>query len=472
MKKLLLFAFLISLTFFANSQRVISRTLIAHFTETQLDSILNANGIPQGFVNTYYDVDVFKVVYNTVTYDSSAIIASGLLVIPTNLPCSLPLASYQHGTIIRKDDAPSSFLGSEPVIAAVLASNGYVAMEPDYIGLGASPGKHYYQHAQTEATAVIDMIRSAREVCDTLGVNLNGQVFLTGYSQGGHATMAAHKMIQEKVDAEMHVTASVPMSGAYSMSEIMVNVMLSDSVYPSPSYLGYIISSWNTAYSLYDTLQKPLLYPYDSLLAVWYNGTYGTGYVDSKMPSVPKMIFKPDTVVAFQNDPNHTFRLRLKDNDVDNWLPTSPVKMLFCSSDSYVSDSNAMVAVTKMRNLGCTMCDTLNVNSVLDHQECAQLAILAAKGFLDTYASIDCTNGVKDLSDLKIEVYPNPATDVLYLRNLPANTGAINVYSADGKLVKTEREVASLTVSNLAPGVYTIKVQLPETTRAIQFVKQ
>ncbi|MFN8285585.1 MAG: lipase family protein [Chitinophagales bacterium] len=472
MKKAFLFiAFLLALTV-TNAQRVISKTLLFHFTEGQLDSILTANGIPQGFVPTTYDVDIYKVVYNTVSYDSSSTIASGLLVIPTNLACKLPIASYQHGTIVRKADAPSSFLGSEPVIAAVLASNGYVGLEPDYIGLGDGLGKHIYQHAQSEATAVIDMIRAAREVCDSIGVKLNGQVFLTGYSQGGHATMAAHKMIQEKVDAEMHVTASCPMSGAYSMSEVMVNVMLSDSNYPSPSYLGYIITSWNTAYNMYDTLAKPCKYPYDSALAVWFNGNYGTSYVDGKMPSVPKNIFKPDTVLAFKNDPNHTFRLRLKDNDVDNWLPTSPVKMLFCSSDSYVSDSNAMVAVTKMRNLGCTMCDTLNVNSVLDHQECAQLAILAAKGFLDTYSAIDCTNGIAEQDLPQIEVYPNPSTDVIYLRNLPANAGLIQIFSADGKLVRTTGESNSLIVSGLAAGVYSIRVQLPQASQTLLFVKQ
>tara|TARA_B100000963_G_scaffold321279_1_gene304410 strand:+ start:2975 stop:3127 length:153 start_codon:yes stop_codon:yes gene_type:complete len=42
------------------------------------------------------------------------------------------------------------------------------------------------------------MIRAAREfIADSLNLIDNGQVFLTGYSQGGHACMATHKYIYE-----------------------------------------------------------------------------------------------------------------------------------------------------------------------------------------------------------------------------------------------------------------------------------
>ena len=59
---------------------------------------------------------------------------------------------------------------------------------PDYIGMGESPGLHPYVHGESEATATIDMIRAAREfITDSLNLIDNHQVFLSGYSQGGHA---------------------------------------------------------------------------------------------------------------------------------------------------------------------------------------------------------------------------------------------------------------------------------------------
>ena len=47
-----------------------------------------------------------------------------------------------------------------------------------------------------------------------LGVKDNGKLFLTGYSQGGHVTLATAKYF-EKIHEP--VTALMPMSGPYAM---------------------------------------------------------------------------------------------------------------------------------------------------------------------------------------------------------------------------------------------------------------
>ena len=71
---------------------------------------------------------------------------------------------------------------------------------PDYIGMGESPGLHPYCHGASEATT-IDMIRAVREAesLDMIpGMTAdNGEMFVTGYSQGGHAAMATHKYVEE-----------------------------------------------------------------------------------------------------------------------------------------------------------------------------------------------------------------------------------------------------------------------------------
>ena len=68
------------------------------------------------------------------------------------------------------------------------------------IGLGEGEGIHNYMHAETEASATIDLIIYGKELAyELLGVSSNNQLFLFGYSQGGHATMAAVKEIEEKV---------------------------------------------------------------------------------------------------------------------------------------------------------------------------------------------------------------------------------------------------------------------------------
>src|SRR5204863_471860 len=134
-------------------------TLNAH----EVDSVLVLQGIPSGVFPINFGAKAFKVIYNTVSWDSTPTIASGLLIVPVGARCKVPLISYQHGTITRKSDALSNLQG-EWFIALAGASKGNVVVMPDYLGLGDSPGLHPYQHAHSEATAVIDMIRAAKEV--------------------------------------------------------------------------------------------------------------------------------------------------------------------------------------------------------------------------------------------------------------------------------------------------------------------
>lgn len=479
MKKLFPLFLFAAISFSLSSQVTISRTLITSLTKVQLDSTLDANGIPSLFVGTVYDIDVYKLIYNTVNYDSTPITASGLMIVPKNISCKMPLVSYQHGTTSRKEDGISRFNGQEALIVAIVASTGYMACAPDYLGLGDGPGMHRYQHAATEATATIDMIRATRESSDSVGLRLNGQVFLTGYSQGGHATMAAHKMIQQKIDNEMHVTASIPMSGAYDMSGVMVDLMLSDSTYPSPSYLAYIVSTWNPMYSLYDTLSRPLLYPYDSLQYIWFDGTHGLGYVDAQMTPVPKHIFKTDTIAAFASDTNHSFRLALKENDVNNWVPTSPVKMLFCRGDHYVPWQNSAVAYHKMTTLGCTMCDTVCVSETLEHQACAQFAVLVAKTFADSFRVIDCTTSIDEIRSKGLSVYPNPAQEELNISGLEfihEREFTANIFDESGRKISSSlltSENTKLKTSNLASGIYFLEIVSSSGERKqMRFVKQ
>src|SRR5258706_15692339 len=113
MKKL--FLALLFLTSIAEGQTLVSYNLLASYTTTQIDSILAANGIPGIILPSKYDIDVYKVVYNTFDADTLPTIASGALFVPKNPQCKVPLMSYQHGTISVKTEVPST-LGALEVL--------------------------------------------------------------------------------------------------------------------------------------------------------------------------------------------------------------------------------------------------------------------------------------------------------------------------------------------------------------------
>jgi pimeloyl-ACP methyl ester carboxylesterase len=466
MKKILLLFILAVFVSQVFSQHLISKTFLRSYSVLQLDSILSAKGIPPVF-NLTYGIDIYKINYQTVSYDSSATTASGLMTVPKAAICrEFPMASYFHGTIAQKDQAPSSLNGDEPVIGMIMASIGYITAEPDYLGLGDGPGLHPYQHAQTEASASIDMLRSVREYCDSAGVHRNGQLFLMGYSQGGHACMATHRVIQEQLAGELAVTASVPMSGAYDMSGVMVQTMLSDSPYAQPGYLPFLVLSWNPIYHIYDSIQQAFVHPYDSVLPILFDGTHGIGDINNIMPSVPKHIFTQSELDTFTYHLNSPFRLALSANDVYHWRPACPTRLYFCKADTYVPYLNAIVAIDSMRAHGVTTVDTLDVNPGLGHVACATYAIYDAKNFFDRYMHIDTCTATGVYATLEehttINIYPSPARGEIVIDSRLTETQAeAAIYDLNGQKIRDltlHNGANPVSLNALCAGVYILEI--------------
>ena len=465
MKKILLLSLGLFLGYKGSSQYLISKTFLRSYTKVELDSTLNSIGIPAAVVGTKWGVDTYKVLYNTVSWDSSETYASGLLVVPRLQGCSFPMAVYSHGTITFKDDAPSRVRGAEPYIGLIMSSFGYVSVLPDYLGLGDGPGLHPYQHKQTEATCIVDIIRAAKEALPDLGVSQNNQLFLTGYSQGGHATMAAQELIQNKLGNELTVTASAPLSGAYSMSGVMVNLLLSDNPYPEPAYLPYIVFGWNQIYNFFTNPSEILASPWDTLLPPLYDGTHNFGEINSIAPIVPKTIFKQSQIDSFINDSNYFFRVALRENDSYKFVPTAPTYMMYCRGDSRVPFQNAVTAIEYFNSNGCQNCDTLDVNPALDHTDCAQFAVLNVKQFFETFAIHDSCEAMS-YSELtggwEIGVDWLSQKLVVHIASSTLAPSLLEIMNIEGKKVASfnleKSENHQFSIENLASGIYFAQV--------------
>ncbi len=431
----------------AKAQVMVSYSLELSLNQNQLNSFYNSEDLPGAILPQSHGVDVYRVVYNTVGYDGTTpTVASGLLCIPKNKTCASPIISYMHGTILKKTAAPSNLTG-EYIIGVAMAADGYVSMMPDYLGLGVSPGIHPYVHYSSQATAARDMMRAGREICQELNVALNGQIFLTGYSQGGHAALGTHKYLQENHPTEFQVTASVPMSGPYSLSEVMRDLILSDEPYSNPEYLPMVIMTYREVYNIYPDLSTSILAPYDTLLPIWTSGIYTNGWVGNKMNQMganpPKLIVKPEVLDTFSTDSTHILRVLLKANDVYRWVPQAPVRFLYCSADEQVSYINSIKAHEYMQNAGAQNLSIHNVDDQLDHFDCAQYAILDMRGFFEPMRH--------DKIQLLTQQY-QPASgqngvDGSVTLEIIGGAAPVEVAWSNGQ--------TGLTASGLAPGTYT-----------------
>jgi hypothetical protein len=324
-------------------------------------------------------------VYETVNPFGLRTIASGLVVIPQNQTNALPLVSYQHGTIVAKTDVPSNLQSTESMIGVAFGAGGYVAALPDYLGLGESPGLHPYVHAKTEATAAIDLLRAARAFCASNSVAVNGQLFVLGYSEGGHATMALHRELESAYTNEFTVTASAPMAGPYDLSGTVLNDFLSGRSMPNPYYVVLLLAAYQSIYHFAGSFSEILISPYDQVLPLLLDGQHDGPDINRAMgTSLPNTLLRPEFVAALRDDPNHPLRQLLRANDVYDWLPRAPIQLYHCGADQDVLYANSQTVYDSFVRNGDTQVQLLGGSLDLDHPTCAPITLLAAKAWFDS----------------------------------------------------------------------------------------
>jgi alpha/beta superfamily hydrolase len=171
------------------------------------------------------DVNVFHIEYYTVGGADESTTASGALMVPSGTAASCqgarPIVLYAHGTSTERNfniaDLTNQQNSEGILLAAFFAARGYVVVAPNYAGYDTSTlTYHPFLVADQQSKDMIDALTAARTVLSTdAQVSDNGQLFITGYSQGGYVAMATHRAMQA---AGMAVTASAPMSGPYALA--------------------------------------------------------------------------------------------------------------------------------------------------------------------------------------------------------------------------------------------------------------
>jgi Secretory lipase len=362
----------------AQRGRLLSVSAPSPYAKFIIQQIFTSQGIP---ITPQYDVTSREVVYETITPDGGRTMASGTLFLPVGRGGALALASYQHGTIPRTNDAP----GQEGIVGIAFATTGYAAVVPNYLGLGqASAGLQTYHHARSEATACVDMLRAARNICATNGTALNGQIFLAGYSHGGHSTMALLRELETFHTNEFTVTACSPMAGAYDLSGVSAADFLSNRPQPNPYYFALIVAAYQSVYKLAPTLADLFTPPYNTTLPPLLTGNNTGAEINAVMPPRPVDILKPQYITAFLASTNQPFRLALRDNDLYRWKPRSPLRMFHCMGDRDVLFANSQVALASFQQRGASQVQLIDPLPTADHGGCAMPSLLNAKAWFDT----------------------------------------------------------------------------------------
>ena len=365
---------------------IVSVDRIASVTKAEAGALFTAAGVPVVPVN---DVEILKIVYRTTDEYGAMINASGALVIPLGLTAPAPLLSSQHGTTTLKSDVasvpPAAGQPYRRLEALAFGTSGYVTALPDYLGYGDSGDRfHPYLHAKTLASAVVDLLRAAKSYCAVHDIPLSGKLFLAGYSEGGYATMAATKEIQEKYAGEFSVTASAPMSGPYDLSASLLDILTS-ATYPGPGFVSFAFWAYDRIYLL-NELSQIFMPAFADRLDTLFDGTHELATdINPALSTDLATLFQSQFLAGFRGNGFAALKSRIEENNLHNWAPAVPMRLIHCKGDDIVAFKNSQTAFNNFSTNGSKKFVQL-VAPTPDgtHTACFGPAMLTAKTWFDT----------------------------------------------------------------------------------------
>jgi hypothetical protein len=208
--------------------------------------------------------------------------SSGALMVPTGAApvCSgpRPILLYAHATQTNKlaniADITDPGNTEGALIAAMFAAQGYIVVAPNYAGYDISTlGYHPFLNAQQQSGEMLDALAAARAALPhtfASATSDNGELFLAGYSEGGHVALATLKVLES---SGVTVTAAAGGSGPYALEALGDAIMFGNVNLGSTEFSPLLSTSYQREYgNIYST-------PADL-----YSSTYATG-IETLLPS-------------------------------------------------------------------------------------------------------------------------------------------------------------------------------------------
>ena len=322
---------------------IIQSNSLETYTPDNIQQILDAAGVQLPFVLNY-DVEVLSVNYYTVDGSGKEIVASGAFFIPQGAD-NFSLLSLQHGTETKRNlvasVSPSN--STEGVIGLVTASMGYVTLVPDYPGFGVSDVMHPYMHAELLTACVIDFMRAGKSYSSANNIVLDGQVFLSGYSEGGYVTLITQKIIEEDYADEFSLTSVAPMAGPYDLKG-MSDSIFQDVSYSTPAYVAFLLTSYNEIYE-WNRLDDFFKAPYASMMPGLFNGSKTWGEIVNQLPATLSEMMNPAFIADYNNGNETDVMAALQENTLLDWTPQAPIHFFHGDADNVVPIQNTLTAM-------------------------------------------------------------------------------------------------------------------------------
>lgn len=345
---------------------LVSAVPIAHLTAAQLDAAAaDFHGTPPA----RYGVTAYRLIYRTIDHDGRSTTASGIVVLPDGRRGALTVAEYLHGTLATKAYAASvDDTSTDRLVTALFAGAGLVGVAPDYLGLGLGPGLHPYIDTKSETTASADLLLAARTFAAKHGVMLKQDVLVTGFSQGGRASIALGRALSRGEVGSFRLGALHAVAGPYDVLGTELPATFDGGVTPATAsfYLACFATAWNRTVGLYDDPREAFREPYAGTVEGLFDGTHPDEEIVAGLPDSPDKLFTAAFAQRLEHPTGRYLRaLRAADQICHDWTPRVPVVLYNGTKDTDVVPANADACAAGLRARGAEV--SVHSMGAVDH---------------------------------------------------------------------------------------------------------
>jgi pimeloyl-ACP methyl ester carboxylesterase len=325
----------------SENEYLVESEFVTSYSESLINLTLTIASSQYSDISTILDevsmgVKIYKIIYNT-EFEGEELQASGIVCIPDQAG-TYPILSYQNGTNTLHSAAPSVDEDSDLFkLLEMVGSTGFIIALPDYLGFGEADDMfHPYLHKESTVQSVVDMLRAVKEMVDAdENIATNQDLYLSGYSQGGWATMAVQKAVETEYPTEFNLKASACGAGPYNL--ITVNEYVCDlAVYPNPYFLGYIFNSYLNL-DMATEIDEVFQAPYAEKIPTLYDGTKSGGEINAELTTSMADLFMADYLSSWNSESKFSsVKDLLEENSVSAYATQTPTMILHGTEDDLV----------------------------------------------------------------------------------------------------------------------------------------
>lgn len=364
--------------------------LIGEYDVNRLNKILTTelaafSSFPMVYPPASNPVRLYRVLYNTVIPEDSnrPVRVSGLIALPVTKAATLPLLSYQHGTVFSRTEVPSFPEDSMEtrLMVARFAGQGYIVIAADYIGKGVSKEWDSWLVKESTAQACLDMLFASQAVFADLKI-VPGELFLSGWSQGSFSTSAFLRRLETiGTPVRAAAMASAP-NDIYLCFSRWIHVPSALDVSWLVATAAMLVNSYEHYYDMPGLSQAAIKPEYWQAAHDLCGNSLTWEAAEKLLPAKAKDLFQDDFLNRGSLVSTRFFQ-QLQQNCSYNWRTKTPARYYYGLIDEVVTPYMVQLPVDYQQTLGGAKAQAVFAGDSANHRGTFVFAVNDQKNWFD-----------------------------------------------------------------------------------------